>query len=119
MLFFIYVHFSFFFVRDHFAFFIYLLSLCSPISVEDVERFQTLIPQLFIVFHPRSRCRNMYIHKRNVIEQKRRMSSCADENYKRLAPIANYTFPHPALFPNQGALESQRLLLWDIETQQS
>ena len=42
-----------------------------------------------------------------------RPSSCAvelDKSYKRLAPIANYTNPHPALFPNQGAHESQRLL---------
>ena len=42
-------------------------------------------------------------------QQKCRPSSCVaqlDGNYKRLAPIANYTIPHPALFPNQGALES-------------
>ena len=51
------------------------------------------------------------------MEQNRRIektpNSCAiqlDEKYKWLAPIANYTFPHPALFPNNGALESQRLL---------
>ena len=57
------------------------------------------------------------------MEQKHRTtSSCVgqlDESYKRLAPIANYTFPHPALILNQRALESQWLLLWDIETQQS
>ena len=59
------------------------------------------------------------------MEQNRRMkrgrvaaAAQLDKSYRRLAPIANYTFPHPALFPNQGALESQRLL-WDIATQQS
>ena len=66
----------------------------------------------------------MYIHKKEYdgteTQDEKRPSSCTvqlDENYKKLTPIVNYTIPHPALFPNQGAHESQQLL-WDIETQQ-